>query len=998
MCPLFFTLGNLMKQLHFKGYAAFALLFTFIQTVCGQYSFEQISKDEGLSHNNVECILQDQQGFMWFGTRNGLCRFDGYEMEVFRNTSDSASMSGNRILSMAEDKSGFLWIGTYQNGLNKFDKQKNSFTHYGSEVEIGNQVYCITVLEDSTVCIGSSNGLALYNPKTDSFSIYNPFTGEGLNSFLVSDVLETSDGEIYIATWENDIQRFDRKENKFISLSYNPQNRQVLNYRKRLLEDSDGNLWISANIHGLCRYNRNTGESTFYFKSDTGLNTEVLNGDMILDPEGKIWIATDGGGINIFNPENESFQYLMKKENVPNSLPGDHIYSLYMDDNNRIWTGTFSSGVAYYDPLMNKFKNTWLPENVHAFFTEKSVISAFQDSKNNIWIGTDGEGLHRIDDNKNLESFYYQDNNPNSLSSDVITCIDEDAEGNILIGTFAGGLTVYNPQKDLFTRYMPDDQDDDAVHSENVWSLLTDSQEKIWLGLLGNGVDIFNKETGTFKNIGPYSNELIKVGHPNVMAIMEDADGDIWFGTEGDGIYVYDKQAAKMLRLSSNPESLVWEEGMIKDFFQDSYGNIWIACEGNGLCKYKKEDKSLMHYTTQNGLPGMIVLGVNEDAAGNIWAATYDGLAMLRPSADNFTAFFKSDGLTSNEFNAKTLIKLQGGALLAGSNNGIDIFNPQSIAFNQNLPRVVYTNLSVLNHKVSPGDTVNNRVILEKNITFTDEIELKYSDKIFSVEYAALNYTHPQKCMYKYMLEGFETEWIETDHNRRFASYSNLESGEYTFKVQASNNDGKWGNNIAELKITVLPPFWERTWFIVLIILLIASVIIVVYFSRIRYIRNKFTQEQAAREKRIVELEKENIESELQKLTYYTVNRNRVLVNYKNRLMALSAKAKESVKKGLNVVIDEIEREISDDKEWKYIEPRLDKFYNNFITSLREKHPDLSLSEIKVAAYVRMNLTSKEISEFMNKTIRAVESDRYRLRKKLDLDSNESLQQYLLNL
>ena len=213
-----------------------------------------------------------------------------------------------------------------------------------------------------------------------------------------------------------------------------------------MLDDSGGNIWISANIHGLCRYNRKTGESTFYYKRENRLNTEVLNGDMIKDSEGKIWIATDGGGINIFNPENESFQYLVKKENVPNSLPGDHIYSLYMDDNNRIWAGTFSNGVAYYDPLMNKFENTWLPENVYAFFTEKSVISAFQDSKNNIWIGTDGDGLHRIDENKNLKSFYFQENNSNSLSSDVITCIDEDADGNILIGTFAGGLTVYTCQ------------------------------------------------------------------------------------------------------------------------------------------------------------------------------------------------------------------------------------------------------------------------------------------------------------------------------------------------------------------------------------------------------------------------------------------------------------------------------------------------------------------------------------------------------------------------
>ena len=248
------------------------------------------------------------------------------------------------------------------------------------------------------------------------------------------------------------------------------------------------------------------------------------------------------------------------------------------------------------------------------------------------------------------------------------------------------------------------------------------------------------------------------------------------------------------------------------------------------------------------------------------------------------------------------------------------------------------------------------------------------------------------------MLEGFDEDWILTNSNHRFASYSNLEKGDYIFKVKASNNDGKWGNNISELKITILPPFWATVWFKILIFLTFLAVFSIFYYIRMRFVKKNFAQEQAINQKRIIELEKENTESELEKLTFYTVNRNRELINYKNRLLSLSMKAKESVKKGLKLVITEIDKEIADDKEWKYLEPRLDKFYNNFVTKLRTKHSNLTLSEIKVATYVRMNLTSKEISEFMHKTTRAVENDRYRLRKKINLDSNESLQNYLLNL
>lgn len=994
-----FIKNGVLLRIVLKTSFVLILVFSCNSQLLAQYTFEQITKNQGLSHNNVESILEDSDGFMWFGTRDGLCRFDGYEMKVYRNTSDPNSISGNRILSVAEDKNGMLWVATYQNGLNKFNKKKNIFVHYGSDYGIGNQVYKIEVLKDGTVLVGSSNGLAVFDSQKDTFTIYTPtYTEYGINSHIISDILETREGQIYIATWENDIQKFDKESGKFYSIFYNPLNRIVVNYRKRLLEDLKGNIWISAQMHGLASYNPKTQQTKFYYQGPKGLNTDVLNGDMILSPEGNIWLATDVGGINIFNTKEERFEYITHHDDKTSSLSSNHIYTLYVDKSNRIWVGTFDKGVAYYDPLMNKFRNTSWPDDLYSFFSSKSVLSLFQDSNENIWIGTDGQGLHSVDRNFKLKSYYHSDKDVNSLSSNVITSLGEDILGNILIGTYAGGLNVYNPQKKRFKHYKNDPNNNKALHSENVWTLITDSQGQNWLGLLGNGADIFDSKRGSFKNIGPYSNELSKIGHPNVMSIMEDADGDIWFGTEGDGIYVFDKQAGKVLRIVTNPSSNVVTKGVIKDMFQDSQGEIWIATEGNGLFKYNEGTKKLNHFTTKEGLPGMIILGINEDNAGSIWVSTYDGLAIFKKSAGVFSAFSKDDGLSSNEFNAEAFIKLSNGSFLVGSNNGIDIFDPLEIRFNQNLPKVLFTHLSVLNKEVLPGDTINNRVILENDFSVTKEITIQYEDKIFAIEFAALNFTQPQKCQYKYMLEGFDEDWIYTTFDHRFASYSNLQNGDYVFKVQASNNDGKWGNNTAELKIKILPPFWRTVWFKTLVFLLLFGVLALIYLSRLRSIKNKFIRDEAHHKNRILELEKENIESELEKLTYYTVNRNRVLINYKNRLHSLSVKAKESVKKGLQVVITEIDKEISDDKEWKYIEPRLDKFYNNFITILKETHPDLTLSEIKVATYVRMDLTSKEISEFMNKTIRAVENDRYRLRKKINLESNDSLQNYLLNL
>ena len=243
------------------------------------------------------------------------CRYDGYEIKVYRNRADANSISGNRIISLAEDKEGYLWIGTHQNGLNKFDRRINEFVHYESENGIGNQIYCIEVLADGTVCIGSNGGLSLYNPNKNSFTEYTPEnTNSQLNSYLISDVLETRDGQIYIATWENDIQRFDKITGKFYSIAYNPFEGKVQNYRKRIVEDNNGDLWIAAQIHGLCRYNTKTGESKFFHHEPNKLNIEILNGDMIVSPEGKIWISTDGGGINIIDPENETFEYVTHKK------------------------------------------------------------------------------------------------------------------------------------------------------------------------------------------------------------------------------------------------------------------------------------------------------------------------------------------------------------------------------------------------------------------------------------------------------------------------------------------------------------------------------------------------------------------------------------------------------------------------------------------------------------------------------------------------------------
>jgi ligand-binding sensor domain-containing protein/DNA-binding CsgD family transcriptional regulator len=964
------------------------------------YKFQKITQNNGLSHNNIECIFKDSDGFMWFGTRNGLCRYDGYEIKVFRSSDGENSLSGDRILALEEDRQGNLWIGTYGNGLNKYNKKTGQFNHYGDKKFLSTRINRIKVFRDGSLWICSNYGLAEYVPEQDSFRIYLSRADDphSLNSSYINDIIETAKGDVYVATEADAIQKFDRGTGIFTSIPYRRDPGLNNNYRKRIVEDRQGMLWISANVHGLCSYNPVTGESVLVVKGPGKLSTNVLNGDMALDPAGNLWICTDGGGINILDRTTGKFSYIRNTANRDDCLGSDHIYTVYFDDNNRVWIGTFNEGINYYDPERFKFGAANSAPYDLKVLDDLSVLCIYQDKKQRLWIGTDGEGLFMFESQGRFHRFLHQPGNANSVSTNVITSISEDFSGHILIGTYSGGLVSFDPERNIFTRFDQVGKGAGSISSMNVWNILPDSKGRIWLGLLGTGVDRYDPVNRTFTNYGPTSSRSDRITFQNVMAIMEDAESDIWFGTEGKGIFILGGEPSKIRRLAAESSKHVCVQGVIKCLYQDHLGFIWVGTEGDGLYRFDKRSGEWLHYSEKNGLPGNIVQSILEDRQGNLWFGTSNGLGFFNVNTRVIRKFVEEDGLSGNEFNAEALVRLADGSFIAGTSSGADMFRPESIRLNQNLPRVKITRLDVLNKEVLPGQVIQNRVILTRNIAYTQDLTLTYREKTFSLGFAALNYTLPEKCRYVYKLDGFDEEWNYTSSDRRQVSYSNLQPGQYVFRVRASNNDGKWGNNESSLRIRVLPPWYHTWWFRMLMALVLILVVIFIYAYRLSIHKDHFRQKQMEQERRIMHLEKEKLESELQKMTFHILNRNRALIDQKNRLLGLSVKAREVVRTGLLDIIGKIDEELTDDKDWTYIEPQLDKVYNNFVTRLKEKHPDLTLSEIKIAAYVRMNLSTKEISEFMHKTGRAVENDRYRLRKKIGLDSNDSLQHYLINL
>jgi len=967
------------------------------------YKSRQITIENGLAHNTVECVFKDSDGFMWFGTHNGLNRYDGTQIKTYQNIfSDSNSISGNKVISINEDAYGNLWFGTSNNGLNRFDKEKELFYRYKSNNKPNslpnNMINNIKLFSNNKLWVCTANGLALYNETTDDFITYFPAdSGLQQTPFFVFDAIEMPKGDIYVATNSNYLFKLNAPSGVFTKLYYSRNSNLPGNYRKHLALDNSGNIWISAFAHGLVRFNPTNGKSAIFTPKNKMLNTDLLNGNLAIS-NNKLWLTTDGYGIVIFDCITEEFSSITSNQSKYNGLFSNKIYSIFIDDQQIIWAGTFDEGVNILDP--NQLKFDILKTSSEKDFSLKgmSVVSIFEDSKNRIWIGTDGMGLFQYSNQGEVRHFLNDPNNQNSLSSDRIICIKENENGELLLGTYMGGLTIFNVDKNKFTRFLPENGNPNSISSNHVWDILIDSDKKIWLGLLGTGLDLFDAQQQKFSHFGSGSTNSNRLNHDNVMGIIEDKEGNIWFGTDGMGINILDKKSGTMLYSIFNSKKISLSNNNVRCVYEDSDGIIWLGTENGGLNRYNKKTQTVECFYASDGLPSNIIYSITEDNNKNLWLGTAYGVSKFSYASKTFKNYDVSDGLQGYICNRNAIYKRHDGSILVGTTNGLSIFHPDSIVDLKITPDVFFTDLRIQNKIVLVGDTINGRVVLKKGLNFSSKIVITPKDKIFTIEFAAKTYTLPEKCQFQYMLSDFESSWKTTDAERRFVTYSNLNPGTYYFKVKASNSDGIWSANIKSLKIVVLPSFVQSIGFKFMIAGIILLLLYIGYRNKLIKKEKQFVREREAHEQEILWLEKDKLESELNNQTFGIINRNKTLVKHKRRLAQLATKVDAKNKATILDIIDEIDQEINDVKDWKHIEPRLDKVYNNFMTTLKNKHKNLTQNELRVAAYVRMGLSTKEISELFQKTTKAIDNERYRLRKKLEIPLNDSLKSYLLDL
>ena len=800
----------------------------FVTAQAPTLKFKHITNEQGLSNTTIETIFQDKRGFIWFGTRDGLNRYDGYQIIVYRNNAkDSNSISDNYIQSIYEDREQHLWVGTI-NGLNRFNAAANNFTRFmhdpsNAKTISNNQISCITEDKKGNLWISTlGGGINLYNARENFFTHFKnePEKTNSLSSDNVNYLYLDTQDNFWIAT-KNGLNIFYPENGSFElykNLNSNDKTNNAVNIIK---EDHKGNLWLGREDNGVIVFNHKENSFIPYRhqeKDPASLSNNLVR-SILVDKAGSVWIGSVNGGLELFNETTNSFFHYQNEPDNIFSLSQRTVSALFQDNQGNLWAGTHRGGVNLYMPNTEKFTlyrqqlqpNSLSYNNVKAFF---------EDSKGNLWIGTDGGGLNLFDRKKNIFHHYkYDPYNPTTIGSNEVLGITEDSDGNLWVGTWGGGLSLFNRKSESFTRFINNPADSHSISSNFIQKIFEDSKKNVWVATYYGGLNLLDKKTKQFTRIINAPDNKSKLYGNNIVSIGEDKDGNIWTGTDDGGLNCFDGITKSFTHYFNNEE----KKPDLRIIFIDSKRRLWIG--QTGLYLFDAVKKSFSIYTDKGGLNTEFIKGIAEDGQGNFWVSTSNGITKFNPADFSFKKYNTADGLQGLEYEANAYLKTQDGQIFFGGVNGFNSFYPKNILANTFVPPVYITDFQVFNKKIIPGE---NNSPLQNDISFTDKIELSYKQSTFSFGFSGLNYTASENNQFAYKLEGWDKDWNYTGNERK-ATYINVSPGKYTFRVKASNNDGVWNEQGRAVIIIITPPFWDTWWFRLMVFLLITAGITKLY-------------------------------------------------------------------------------------------------------------------------------------------------------------------------
>jgi signal transduction histidine kinase/ligand-binding sensor domain-containing protein len=805
--------------------------------------FESITINDGLSQGTIRCILHDSKGFMWFGTQDGLNRYDGNAFKIFRNEINNPySISSNNTTCIDEDIEGNLWVGTL-NGLNKFERDTYKFIQYSfskktHDDKFSNTIYSLlTSKTDHTIWYSNRQGLFELNYKTGKSTRYQ-YNEWNKKDGYINKIFQYDKNTLLLVVCFGVIYKFDIDSKKFEVVPFRSEKDIKRNhYINAVVKDSKFNIWV-ASYEGLYKYNLKTHESAVYHPSSTDKNSlmdDVIM-SLVIDSNDILWMSMMNYGLSRLDINTNTITNYFKDN--PDFKPNNMIISLFLDKSGILWLGTNGYGISKLNPYINNFSFYTKGKEGLSF---ASIRSFYQDKNENLYIGGYG-GINKINLSTGKYS-YLKDivkTNLNSLNTSIYVIEgDKDYPNKYLwLGTEGGGLY----KLDIPTGTLDDKPFNDLLTkqkiSKGIYSILDDGEGNLWVGSY-TGLHIINKKSYTCRSFEYNPSDPSSISLQTVTKILKDSGDKIWVGTDIGGLCLLDKKNYAFKRFSFDPKNKKsLSSNFVKTIFEDSKKRLWIGTNGGGLNLLDRRTNTFKRITSKEGLPNDVIYGILEDKSGNLWLSTNKGICKFNYDKNTFMYFDVRDGLQSNEFNTNAYYQNDSGIIFFGGVNGFNSFNPNKFYSNTFPPNVAIINFELFGKPVEINQIVNDRIVLKNSVEQTKQIELNYDENVFSIDFASLDYASPLKNKYSYVMEGFDKKWTSASTERK-ATYTNLHPGKYIFKVKGTNNNGVWSTKPAELIIIIIPPFWQTWWFIVICVFLFAGMLFYAYYRRINAINTQ---------------------------------------------------------------------------------------------------------------------------------------------------------------
>ncbi|MFN0212932.1 MAG: two-component regulator propeller domain-containing protein [Saprospiraceae bacterium] len=977
--------------------------------------FDHLTIDQGLSNNAVYAIAEDQDGFMWFGTRDGLNRYDGYEFRIFKtDPADSvSSLPSNNIQALFKHPNGDLWIGLGSGGLCILDRASQRFRvnpFAGQIFPDWTAVSIVAIFQDSKgyIWLGTSGqGIIRIEPKGKTAEYFGADTanpGRRVLSSTCFSFAEDRQSNVWMGTSEGQIHCYNRQKDAVdVIYGRSEQGFDLYSFSKSLLIRNDI-LWIGTEGNGLILYDLRQKK---FLKKALG-NTLIKDLKQTAD---RVLISTDGTGLYYTKNEGISFQSVKLVPTLVNTLNTNALYDIFIDSHNNIWIGSFNGGLNVHKPNKSEFLSYAEVPNSIAAPGNQSVLAFHEDKDGFIWIGKDGGGLQRFDPkDQSFITYTANPSNPNTISSNVITSVYEDSKGNLWVGTFAYGLNRFDRKKNSVEVFQHDPADSNSISNNNVWAIREDWDGKLWIATLGGGLNRFDYTNKRFYRFQPDANWPNSPNHLsdwNVRTLMVDKNNQMWIGTEFGGLNKRDPVSGTFTNWrvnSANAKGL--KSNSILCLHQDHSGCLWLGTEGDGLFKMADDQQSFQQYTTKDGLPSNVINAIEADQNGLLWISTNQGLASFELPTQRINTYDQNDGLKSNQFNPGASLTTRSREIYFGGISGINAFVPNAIKSNPVPPKVVFTDFKLFNRSLPLGK-FEGRTIYSGPLNEGPAVQLNYSDNVFTISFTALDFTNPARNQFAYRLVGFEEVWNLVDASRRYATYTNLDAGDYVFQVKATNNSGVWAEKVAELAICISPPFWETWWFLFLLTSMIGGLMALYIYYLDNKRKEAHQKELLKAEQEILQLKNERLSEEVEKKNdqlsaalLQSAHKNNSLDGLKKQLTGISLEFQGDAeqKKEIRQLIRKIDVELSSEDYWEQFQLNFDQVHQQFSKKLHQRHSQLSPNDIRLCCLLRINMTNKEIAAIQSVSLGSVEKSKYRLKKKLTLDKDADLNLYILDL